>query len=129
MRRGNVFKRNAGILMAISSLPSPYGIGTLGKEAYEFIDFVRDTNHKYWQVLPVGPTTYGDSPYQPYSAFAGNPYFVDLDTLIEDGLLLKSEVIAVDWEMALFRSMYLRRRLLVTGILLTMMGILVMTDM
>ena len=125
MRRGNVFKRNAGILMAISSLPSPYGIGTLGKEAYEFIDFVRDTNHKYWQVLPVGPTTYGDSPYQPYSAFAGNPYFVDLDTLIEDGLLLKSEVIAV----ALFRSMYLRRRLLVTGILLTMMGILVMTDM
>ena len=66
--------------MAISSLPSPYGIGTLGKEAYEFIDFVRDTNHKYWQVLPVGPTTYGDSPYQPYSAFAGNPYFVDLDT-------------------------------------------------
>ena len=57
MRRGNVFKRNAGILMAISSLPSPYGIGTLGKEAYEFIDFVRDTNHKYWQVLPVGPTT------------------------------------------------------------------------
>ena len=83
--------------MAISSLPSPYGIGTLGKEAYEFIDFVRDTNHKYWQVLPVGPTTYGDSPYQPYSAFAGNPYFVDLDTLIEDGLLLKSEVIAVDW--------------------------------
>lgn len=96
MRRGNVFKRNAGILMAISSLPSPYGIGTLGKEAYEFIDFV-DTNHKYWQVLPVGPTTYGDSPYQPYSAFAGNPYFVDLDTLIEDGLLLKSEVIAVDW--------------------------------
>ena len=97
MRRGNVFKRNAGILMAISSLPSPYGIGTLGKEAYEFIDFVRDTNHKYWQVLPVGPTTYGDSPYQPYSAFAGNPYFVDLDTLIEDGLLLKSEVIAVDW--------------------------------
>ena len=53
MRRGNVFKRNAGILMAISSLPSPYGIGTLGKEAYEFIDFVRDTNHKYWQVLPV----------------------------------------------------------------------------
>ncbi len=83
--------------MAISSLPSPYGIGTLGKEAYEFIDFVRDTNHKYWQVLPVGPTTYGDSPYHPYSAFAGNPYFVDLDTLIEDGLLLKSEVIAVDW--------------------------------
>ena len=97
MGNSNVFKRNAGILMAISSLPSPYGIGTLGKDAYEFVDFVRDSNHKYWQVLPVGPTTYGDSPYQPYSAFAGNPYFVDLDMLIEEGLLLKSEVIAVDW--------------------------------
>lgn len=97
MGSGNVFKRNAGILMAISSLPSPYGIGTLGKEAYEFVDFVRDSNHKYWQVLPVGPTTYGDSPYQPYSAFAGNPYFVDLDMLIEDGLLLKSEILAIDW--------------------------------
>lgn len=129
MRRGNVFKRNAGILMAISSLPSPYGIGTLGKEAYEFIDFVRDTNHKYWQVLPVGPTTYGDSPYQPYSAFAGNPYFVDLDTLIEDGLFLSQRLLQLTGEMVLFRSMYLRRRLLVTGILLTMMGILVMTDM
>lgn len=115
--------------MAISSLPSPYGIGTLGKEAYEFIDFVRDTNHKYWQVLPVGPTTYGDSPYQPYSAFAGNPYFVDLDTLIEDGLFLSQRLLQLTGEMALFRSMYLRRRLLVTGILLTMMGILVMTDM
>ena len=97
MGNSNVFKRNAGILMAISSLPSPYGIGTLGKDAYEFVDFVRDSNHKYWQVLPVGPTTYGDSPYQPYSACAGNPYFVDLDMLIEEGLLLKSEVIAVDW--------------------------------
>lgn len=97
MGNSNVFKRNAGILMAISSLPSPYGIGTLGKDAYEFVDFVRDSNHKYWQVLPVGPTTYGDSPYQPYSAFACNPYFVDLDMLIEEGLLLKSEVIAVDW--------------------------------
>lgn len=97
MGNSNVFKRNAGILMAISSLPSPYGIGTLGKDAYEFVDFVRDSNHKYWQVLPVGPTTYGDSPYQLYSAFAGNPYFVDLDMLIEEGLLLKSEVIAVDW--------------------------------
>ena len=57
MGNSNVFKRNAGILMAISSLPSPYGIGTLGKDAYEFVDFVRDSNHKYWQVLPVGPTT------------------------------------------------------------------------
>lgn len=91
------FKRNAGILMAVSSLPSPYGIGTFGKAAYDFVDFVRDSNHKYWQVLPLGPTTYGDSPYQSFSAFAGNPYYVDLDMLIEDGLLLKSEVISVDW--------------------------------
>ena len=97
MGNSNVFKRNAGILMAISSLPSPYGIGTLGKDAYEFVDFVRDSNHKYWQVLPIGPTSFGDSPYQSFSAFAGNPYFVDLDMLIEEGLLLKSEVIAVDW--------------------------------
>lgn len=91
------FKRNAGILMPVSSLPSPYGIGTFGKDAYDFVNFVRDCNHKFWQVLPLGPTTYGDSPYQSYSAFAGNPYFVDLDMLIEDGLLLKSEVLAVDW--------------------------------
>lgn len=91
------FKRNAGILMPISSLPSPYGIGTFGKDAYDFVEFVKECNHKYWQVLPLGPTTYGDSPYQSYSAFAGNPYFVDLDMLIEEGLLLKSEVISRDW--------------------------------
>ena len=91
------FKRNAGILMPVSSLPSPYGIGTFGKDAYDFVAFVKECNHKYWQVLPLGPTTYGDSPYQSYSAFAGNPYFVDLDMLIEEGFLLKSEVIARDW--------------------------------
>ena len=91
------FKRNAGILMPVSSLPSPYGIGTFGKDAYDFVTFVKECNHKYWQVLPLGPTTYGDSPYQSYSAFAGNPYFVDLDMLIEAGFLLKSEVISRDW--------------------------------
>ena len=91
------FKRNAGILMPVSSLPSPYGIGTFGKDAYDFVAFVKECNHKYWQVLPLGPTTYGDSPYQSYSAFAGNPYFVDLDMLIEEGFFLKSEVIARDW--------------------------------
>ena len=91
------FERNAGILMPVSSLPSPYGIGTFGKDAYDFVTFVKDCNHKYWQVLPLGPTTYGDSPYQSYSAFAGNPYFVDLDMLIEAGFLLKSEVISRDW--------------------------------
>ena len=73
------FERNAGILMPVSSLPSPYGIGTFGKDAYDFVTFVKECNHKYWQVLPLGPTTYGDSPYQSYSAFAGNPYFVDLE--------------------------------------------------
>ena len=91
------FKRNAGILMPVSSLPSPYGIGTFGKEAYDFVTFVKECNHKYWQVLPLGPTTYGDSPYQSFSAFAGNPYYVDLDMLIEDGLLKKSEVLSRDW--------------------------------
>ena len=91
------FERNAGILMPVSSLPSPYGIGTFGRDAYDFVTFVKECNHKYWQVLPLGPTTYGDSPYQSYSAFAGNPYFVDLDMLIEEGFLLKSEVISRDW--------------------------------
>ena len=91
------FERNAGILMPVSSLPSPYGIGTFGKDAYDFVTFVKECNHKYWQVLPLGPTTYGDSPYQSYSAFAGNPYFVDFDMLIEAGFLLKSEVISRDW--------------------------------
>ncbi len=91
------FSRSAGILMPISSLPSPYGIGTLGIEAYAFVDFIKQCNHKYWQVLPVGPTTYGDSPYQSYSAFAGNPYFIDLDLLVEEGLLYKSELLSKDW--------------------------------
>ena len=91
------FERNAGILMPVSTLPSPYGIGTFGRDAYDFVTFVKECNHKYWQVLPLGPTTYGDSPYQSYSAFAGNPYFVDLDMLIEAGFLLKSEVISRDW--------------------------------
>ncbi len=84
--------RSAGVLMPIFSLPSPYGIGTLGKAAYEFVDFLVEMGHHYWQVLPVGPTSYGDSPYQSYSAFAGNPYFIDLDRLIEEGLLTKEEV-------------------------------------
>lgn len=93
----NTFTRSAGILMAVSSLPSPYGIGTFGKEAYKFVDFVKECRHRYWQVLPLGPTTYGDSPYQSFSAFAGNPYFIDLDTLIEEGLLTKSYVLSFDW--------------------------------
>lgn len=83
--------RESGILFHITSLPSPYGIGTLGKEAYEFVDFLKKSGQKYWQVLPIGATSYGDSPYQSFSAFAGNPYFIDLDLLVNDGLLLKEE--------------------------------------
>lgn len=83
--------------MHISSLPGPYGIGTLGKEAYKFADFLKASGQKYWQILPVGPTSYGDSPYQSFSSFAGNPYFIDLDMLIEDGLLNKDEVDEYEW--------------------------------
>ena len=91
------FQRSSGILMPIASLPSPYGIGTLGKAAYEFADFLKAAGQKYWQLLPLGPTSYGDSPYQSFSTFAGNPYFIDLDILIEDGLLTKSEVQSKNW--------------------------------
>ncbi len=89
--------RGAGILLPVSSLPSPYGIGTLGKKAYEFVDMLKSSGQMYWQVLPVGPTSFGDSPYQSFSAFAGNPYFIDLDTLIEEGLLEKADVENVFW--------------------------------
>ena len=90
-------ERAAGILLSISSLPSPYGIGTLGQAAYDFIDFLADAGQKYWQMLPVGPIGYGDSPYQPFSAFAGNPYYIDLDLLIRDGLLTQDEAAAPHW--------------------------------
>ena len=89
--------RGAGVLMHISSLPSPYGIGTLGKSAHDFVDFLEKSNLKYWQVLPLGHTSYGDSPYSSFSAFAGNPYFIDLDMLIEEGLLVKEEVEKLDF--------------------------------
>ena len=74
-------KRGAGILLPVSSLPSKYGIGTFGKEAYKYVDWLCAAGQSYWQVLPLGPTSYGDSPYQSPSAFAGNPYFIDLDIL------------------------------------------------
>ena len=93
------FERSAGILMPISSLPSPYGIGTFGKSAYEFVDCLVAARQKFWQVLPLGPTSYGDSPYASFSAFAGNPYFIDLDTLIEEGLLETSYVESFKWNM------------------------------
>lgn len=79
--------RGAGIILHISSLPSNYGIGTFGKAAYDFADFLKKSGMKYWQILPLGPTTYGDSPYSSYSSFAGNPYFIDLDILKKEGLL------------------------------------------
>jgi len=83
--------------MHISSLPSPWGIGTLGAEARRFADFLCESGQSYWQVLPLSPTGYGDSPYQSFSAFAGNPYFIDLDTLNEWGLLTRAEYCDLDW--------------------------------
>ena len=89
--------RSCGILLPISSLPSPYGIGTLGKAAYDFVDFLAASKQSWWQILPAGPTSYGYSPYQSFSTYAGNPYFIDLDMLIDDGLLEKSELDGIDW--------------------------------
>ena len=83
--------------MPMTSLPSPYGIGTMGREAFRFVDFLAAAGQKYWQLLPLGPTGYGDSPYSSYSTFAGNPYLIDLDLLIGEGLLTQKEVDAVDW--------------------------------
>lgn len=75
-------KRTCGILLPVSSLPSPWGIGTLGEQAYRFVDFLAAAGQHYWQILPLGPIGYGDSPYQSFSAFAANPYYIDLETLI-----------------------------------------------
>lgn len=80
-------KRSCGVLLHISSLPSRHGIGTLGREAYSFVKFLKKAGQEYWQILPIGPTGYGDSPYQCYSAYAGNPLLIDLDMLIEEGLI------------------------------------------
>ncbi len=90
-------KRKCGVLMPIFSLPSKYGIGAFSKEAYEFVDFLAESGQSYWQLLPLGPTSYGDSPYQSFSTFAGNPYYVDLEKLIADGLLKESDVAKVDF--------------------------------
>ena len=90
-------KRSSGVLLHISSLPSPYGIGTMGREAYRFADRLKAAGQSWWQVLPLGPTSYGDSPYQSFSTFAGNPYFIDLDLLAEEGLVTAAELAAEDW--------------------------------
>lgn len=81
------FSRSSGILLHPTSFPGPHGIGTFNKAAYEFVDFLARAGQKLWQVLPMGPTSYGDSPYQSFSSFAGNPYLVALETLVEEGLL------------------------------------------
>ena len=89
--------RSAGILLPLSSLPSRYGIGCFSKSAYEFVDWLKGAGQSYWQILPLGPTSYGDSPYQSFSTFAGNPYFISLEALIEEGVLTKEECDAVDF--------------------------------
>ena len=89
--------RASGILMHISSLPSPYGIGTMGEEAYKFVDFLKAAGQNFWQILPLGPTGAGDSPYQSFSTFAGNPYFIDPDLLEKSGYLSRSDYEDIDW--------------------------------
>lgn len=90
--------RSSGVLMHLSSLPSRTGIGGMGKSARDFVDFLEAAGQGYWQLLPICPTGYGDSPYQSFSTYAGNPYFIDLDLLMEEGLLERQEYEAVDWE-------------------------------
>ena len=89
--------RAGGILCSVASLPSKYGIGCFSKEAYAFVDFLAEAGQRYWQILPLGPTGFGDSPYQSFSTFAGNPYFIDLETLIKEGVLTKNECEACDF--------------------------------
>ena len=89
--------RASGVLLPISSIPSTYGIGTFSREAYEFVDFLKKAGQTYWQILPLGPTGYGDSPYQSFSTFAGNPYYIDLEELIEEGYLTSKQCEKCDW--------------------------------
>jgi len=89
--------RTSGVLMPISSLPSPYGIGTMGKSARKFVDFLVKGGQTCWQILPICPASYGDSPYQSFSSFAGNPYFIDLDILCKENLLKEKECESFDW--------------------------------
>lgn len=89
--------RRSGMLLPITSLPSKYGIGSFSKEAYDFIDMLQNAGQRLWQILPIGPTGQGDSPYQSFSTFAGNPYFIDLDELVREGLLSEDECNSYDW--------------------------------
>lgn len=90
-------KRTSGILLPVSAIPSKYGIGAFSKEAYEFVDMLKEAGQSYWQILPLGPTGYGDSPYQSFSTFAGNPYFIDLTALIQEGVLTEEECRSCDF--------------------------------
>ena len=97
MARKTWMKRAAGVLLPVSSLPSKYGIGNFGKAARDWVDFLVQAEQSYWQVLPLGPTSFGDSPYQSYSAFAGEPLYIDLDQLAEEGLLKKGAGKRMNW--------------------------------
>lgn len=90
-------KRSSGIIMHISSLPDPYGIGRMGRAAYDFVDWLEKAGQRIWQILPLSPTSFGDSPYQSFSVNAGNPYFIDLETLEAEGLLKKYDYADIDW--------------------------------
>ena len=111
--------RTCGVLMHITSLPSPYGVGTLGSEAYKFVDFLKKAGQTYWQILPVGPTGFGDSPYQSYSAFAGNPMLIDIDELIKAGLVSEDDkdlkILAEKKEFADFGQMFSFKRLILAA--------------
>ena len=89
--------RAAGILLSVTSLPSKYGIGCFSKSAYDFVDWLKEAGQTYWQILPICPTSYGDSPYQSFSTFAGNPYFISLEALIEEGVLTEEECDSMDF--------------------------------
>ena len=91
------FGRKCGVLLPISSIPSDYGIGSFSKEAYDFVDFLKKAGQSYWQILPLGPTSYGDSPYQSFSTFAGNPYFIDIENLISLGFISKKDADKFDF--------------------------------
>lgn len=99
--------------MHITSLPSRYGIGNMGKAAFEFVDFLKRARQSYWQILPINPPGYGDSPYQAFSTFAGNPYLIDPEQLVEKGWLRQEELDAVSWgvreDQVDFQTMYRRR--------------------
>ena len=110
--------RAAGILMPITSLPGPYGIGCFSREAYRFVDWLRGAGQTFWQILPIHPTSYGDSPYQSFSTFAGNPYFIDLEALIEEGVLTREECDTMDFGLdeddVDYEAQYRSRRILLT---------------